>query len=313
VATFENLNSHQYSPNTKIMKKIVMIAIAITLSLGASAQIENLYSKDSTVCLNGVYAGVLNLVNFDLDTLKTSTFTDFRVGAKGTWSATSWLRMSAFSVYAKSNEGDAFMNMVSLNLHTRNEVWNLEVGKIPTSATEIRPIPLSSDGQFEAQTQALIPGIAPGAKISYAFNKNNKKDKLVFGVFSRDNKVEYSGRMVMGKVNLFTSYSLSDKKTTAGASYSHKRLYALALYQGSDTINGDKVAAVFTNFKILPRQKIDVFLNGGYSLKNKDIPHLEIGMVKNFETPYLKGLIGVIYDHRLKAVKSCFMVSLGPK
>ncbi len=295
------------------MKKIAIIVIAITLSLGSSAQIENLYSKDSTVCINGIYAGVLNLVNFDLDTLKTSTFTDFRVGAKATWSATSWLRMSAFSVYARSNGGDAFMNMVNLNLHTRNEVFNLELGKIPTSATEIRPIPLSSDGQFETWTQALIPGITPGAKISYAFNPKNKKDKLVFGVFSRDNKVEYSGRIVMGKINLFTNYSISDKKTTAGASYKHDRFYALALYQGSDTINGDKVAAVFTNFKVLPRQKIDVFLNGGYSLKNKDIPHLEIGMVKNFELPYLKGVIGIIYDHQLKAIKSCIMVTLGPK
>ena len=63
------------------MKKIALIIAAITLTLGSSAQIENLYSKDSTVCLNGVYAGALNLVNFDLDTLKASTFTDFRVGA----------------------------------------------------------------------------------------------------------------------------------------------------------------------------------------------------------------------------------------
>jgi hypothetical protein len=283
------------------MKKI-LFSVLLILSIGASAQINNIYSADSSVVVNSIYAGLLNQTYLPLNNLRATINTDFRVGAKMTWQIKPWLSAISFAHYARAQKGDDFGGNFWLKLQNKQRRFSLEIGKLPGAATEIRPTPLSADGQFEAVTQALIPGTSVGAKISYKINPGANQDKLVFSISNRNDRTEYAARVQMGKFDLIQAYATASKTSTLGLSFKNERLYSLLIGQSSDTLGGDKIIANFTNVTILPAKKIDLFFNSSCSFKTGKIKNTEIGISKNFEMKHLKGMIALAYNQEKRAM-----------
>jgi hypothetical protein len=135
------------------MKKLVIIVIAVVMGFNTQSfsQIQNIRSSDdSTLVIDTVYAGVLSSVNLNTNELTSTSSYSFRIGAMATWHATKWADVKTYGMYNRSNGKDLIVNSFSINLH--KEQWNIEFGKMATPATEIRPLPPSSNRHFETWT-----------------------------------------------------------------------------------------------------------------------------------------------------------------
>lgn len=290
------------------MKQISLLAF-IFLSLGASAQIENIkVANDSSLIINKLYVGVLNNINSKIkDPSNTSNESSTRIGAQITWESTSWLEFKTFMVSDYGDSKQKVINTFSARIHDHANHLSLEFGKMGTPTTEINPVAPTAAGQFQTWTEAQIPGIAPGIKTIFSFNKTSE---ICLGLSSREGQIEYGLRFKWKKINLFSSYTEYDEKTSLGFSCKMPQLYSVTVFKNSNAGIKEQIIAHTSTVTILPKPKIDLYIDAGYSFKSDDTPRFELGAIKNFESKIFKGLIALGYCHEIKAVKAYLFIHI---
>lgn len=295
------------------MKKIVMIVIAITLTMGTSAQIQNITcADDSSLVINNVYLGILNSINFSTEEMTFTAPYNLQAAAMVTWHASKWADFKTFAVYNRANNTDAVNNQFYVNLHHKN--WSLDFGKMATPATEIRPLPPTAAGHFETWTESQMPGSALGVKAGYKTNFGSIK----VGVASRNKKAEFSAHLAtkIGSHEIHAVGAIGGTQKTnylVGLTHKYNRLYQVAVFKqafNKESLSNEQIAGYFVNYEISKKAKFAFYLDAGYNLTTKKSPRFESGIMKNFESKIFKGLIALGYSEEVQAVKGYIFVHL---
>jgi len=303
------------------MKKVVVIMIVVILGFGTQSfsQIQDIVcTDDSTLVIDNVYAGILNSIDINTDKFSYTDTYDFRVGAMATWHVKKWVDINTQAMYDRRDSTDLFVNQFSIRLHT--ESWEVEFGKMATTATEIRPLPMTADGQFETWTESQMPGKAIGAKIGYKSNFGSIKA----GVSSRNGNPEYSFHLNTSiKNNVFNLVGVigGEKESNYLVGFTHKitkvdnatKLYQVAVFKqqfNAGTLLNEQIAGYFCSYEVSEKMKLNLYLDAGYNLTSEESPRLEGGLIKNFESKIFKGLIAIGYANETKNIKAYLFIHI---
>ena len=293
-------------------KAFLILSVFLTLGFSVNAQTDKInVSPDSSLVINGVYAGLLNSVSMSTIELAAQHNYSFRVGAVATWQMNDLLSFHATSVYDRSNEDEFTSNNFYFKVLNRSKKLSFELGHMTTAATEIRPVPASADGQFETWTEALMPGSAMGAKIGF----NSDYGSLKIGVASRQKQAEYSlhASKQIKNQTFHLVFALGgpggNNNYTVGITHKNSKIYqVLAFREQNVDIDISKTLGYFINYEIMQTQKVCAYLDAGYDFSNEISPRLEAGLIKNFESQLLKGLLALGYDAKKKSVQTYFFI-----
>lgn len=282
------------------MKKILLVLVVLCFGAhSVKAQIENI-KVDSTVTINSAYAGLLTGSDFSQNSLNFSKTSNVRVGVKATYSPTKWLSFVTIDVYQINEQAgvktiNQFLTKIDLGKIC------FETGFVPALASETKPMPATSDSQFESWTEMNIPGAALGAKVKYNFDK---KTYVGIGIAQRNNEPEYHLKYSSSPLKLSLYYSEFNRKFGSSVAIRAKRIYNSTVY------NADQNFSNYTSFKLNPKNDIDFYFDAKYDLKLKEIANIETGFLKNFSGKYLKGFFGLCYCHEIKVVRGYLFVHI---
>lgn len=285
------------------MKKIMIIIVAImAISTVAFSQITNVYiTKDSSVVIDKVYAGVLSGTMFSTDSLHASGFTGVRFGAMASYQPAKWIAFKTWAMYqAETGSSSWSLQQFWMKL-TPTQKLSIEVGSMGTLVTEQRPHPVSGNGQFETWSEASIPGMALNAKVKYDFTSNFQ---LAGGVALRNNLPEYSGRITYKKVQVSAWYSEWNKKFGTALTLDLPRVYNTFVWKQDQTIANVLVV------HIVPSKGISLYSDNGYNFSTKKLVRSETGAMKTFESKWIKGLFGLGYNYENRSVNGYLFIHI---
>jgi hypothetical protein len=294
------------------MKKILMVVVNLITMLviknTANAQLQNVAANsDSTIIVNSVYAGMLATTGYDTQEKKQSTNTSFRIGASLSWKINPKLYLRSWAIM------DVATYPSSTNVYTLQafwlqykptEKWQLEVGQLGTlAAQQHRPLPASNSGQFETWTQSKFPGLAPTINIKYLPGNGTM---FAVGLSNRASQPEYQISMTKGQWQASGFYQDATKSFGAGFTY----ISSNGMYKNTGLWKQGNVLANITNI-FLDRKKTVLFYNDlGYSLHTSHVIRWEPGILKVFSMKYVKGLIGIGYQHEVKNINAYLYITL---
>ena len=280
---------------------IVMTAM-ICLTIAAKAQIESIkLTTDSTVTIDKLYAGILSGTLFSADSLYASNFANVRFGAMATYQPAKWFAVKTWAIYqAETKTTPWHMQQFWFKVMPTKKL-SLEIGNMATLPTEQRPHPVSGNGQFETFSEAQIVGMALNAKVKYAFTPDFKAGA---GIAIRKDKPEYSGMLSYKTVKLSSWYSQYNKKVGAALTLDFARVYDALVWKQ------DQIVSNIFCLKILKKANISVYSDTGYDLVTKKLVRGEGGLLKNFESKYIKGLFGLGYQHETHIINGYLFVHL---
>lgn len=252
------------------MKKLfVLLVTCSTLSMGSKAQ-------DTTKV--EVFGGLVGIGSAKVTNGEISKWASLRVGARITSPIIKGLQSDMWLAYDVNPDANFILFRFSLRKTWKN--WGISGGYQPTPNSEIRPYPLSVDGQFEFTAEGLPPGGALGASAWY---KNFK-----VGAYLRSGKLEYHTAYLEKrfKVGLWTT---ATKFGGATAQIDLPQVYAMA------SITGTNVQALA--LAIQPIKKIDYKLFLDFGIKSGRVSNCLTGIQHPIETKILSDArIGVAYD-----------------
>lgn len=250
-------------------------------------------AQDS-IQIDNYYVGLLTNTDFkNVSSAKTTA--DLRIGAGATWWISKSFQVKAWDALDVTKDEIYSLGMFRLQYQISPK-FVFSVGKIPTMCAEIRPLPPTANGHFEAWSYAILPGTKPGAKFAFSPNKNSR-----------------IGISVTRTTNDKTEYDLGGNyKSFSGGAYfiSEKR------YGGTFGIDKSKFTTrVFLNDSIyalyvwvsLNNKGLSIYLDAGTDCSWK-ILRGEIGLIKSFKAKYFAGLIGAGYADEQKAFKTYLFV-----
>jgi len=309
------------------MKKVkVIVCMIVIMGFGTQtfAQmdegqiVDSAYAApdDDSFAVDNFYFGGLYSVNFFTEKLDAVRTYSVRAGVMAHWDITKNITVKSYGVYDRSNGVDCVIGSFSLFLQSKNKKFNLEFGQMSTPATEIRPLPPTADGHFETWTEAQMPGGAIGAKVGY----NASFGSIKIGVASRKNP-EYSFHLntqIKGSTFNLVGVLGGEKKDNYLVGLTHKvgKLYQVAVFKQQynfETSSSEQVVGYLGNYELSAKMKLNVYLDAGYNLNTKDIPRLEGGLIKNFSSKHLGGLLALGYSHEIKAIKGYIFIYIHKK
>lgn len=256
---------------------------------------------NNQITIDKVYAGSLSGTMFSTDSLYASGFTGVRFGAVGTYKPASWISFTTYGMYQAETGGKSWsLQQFSMKLMPIAKL-SIEVGSMSTIPTEQRPHPVSGNGQFETWSESSIPGGAINAKVKYQFNKNFQ---LASGVALRNNLPEYSGRITYKKVQVSGWYSEWNKKFGTALTLDLPRVYNTFVWKQDQTIANILVV------HIIPSKGISLYSDNGYNFQTKKLVRSETGVLKTFESKWIKGLFGLGYNYEHHTVNGYLFVHL---
>lgn len=177
----------------------------------------------------------------------------------------------------------------------------LQIGSMASIPTEMRPHPVSGNGQFETWSQSQIPGGGLGIKAKYQCTKDFE---LASGVVFRGTMPEYSARLIYKKFQLTGWYSTLDSTLGVAATVDIGRVFSTLVYRHDQTIAD---VLVITLSK---KQGIKLYSDMGYSFVEKDLVRGEWGVLKGFDSKWIDGLIGLGYQYESKSIAAYLFVHL---
>ena len=294
------------------MKKLFAIIIAIMASFSSFAQIENVKISDQ-ITINEIYAGTLSGTSFNVDSLTIGGFTSFRVGAMGTYKPAKWISFKTWGmIQAQADTSSWCLQQFWFNLSPVNRL-SLEAGYMATLPTEQRPLPVTANGHFETGSEATIVGGAPTVKIKYWSADTNFK--IGVGVALRNKLPEYSGMIsIYKKITLSGWYGESNQRFGTALTLNFDRVYSTLVYK-QDQILGEKPLKDKTLFNITTIQlnkgkTLALYSDVGYDFVTDKLVRGEWGLLKTFESKWVKGLIGLGYQQEIKSVVGYLFVHL---
>lgn len=266
------------------MKKVYIFSICCI----ALCYISKAQSIDSTLDTK-LYGGILNRNEYKNGSTSAMS-ANFHIGGLATWQLSNKLSYTGFGAVQLAPKSGGFAVQVHFLEYKPNTKWKIAVGHIPTPTTEQRPHPVSSGGQFETWTQALIPGAAVGVKAHRTLSKNHS---LGAGFVMRNNAPEYHGSIELNKLRVAGFYSAT---IYGGAvTYDAGRIYTIGVYK-----NG--VVGNTTVLKLVQKLNIKSFWDVGYDHQRKSLQRLEFGIMKTFNAKQFSGLFSIAYDERIQSV-----------
>ena len=288
------------------MKKLfITIAIFVAFmatSIKSFGQITDLYiTKDSTVIIDKIYAGILSGTQFSTDSLSASTFADVRIGAMATYQPTKWFAVKTWAMYQGETKIASWHMQQFWFKFTPTKKLSIEAGNMATLPTEQRPNPVSANGQFETFSEGQIVGMGLNAKVQYAFNSDFKAGA---GIAVRKDKPEYSGMLSYKIVKLSGWYSQYNKKVGSALTLDVGRVYDVLVWKQ------DQIVSNLFCLKLLKKADIGLYVDAGYDLTTKKLVRGEGGLLKNFESKYIKGLFGLGYQYETKTINGYLFVHL---
>jgi hypothetical protein len=286
------------------MKKITVLVFYFVLafSLNTFSQIKNIIAtSDSSIVVNNVYAGLLNSTSFNSD-LDVEHAHNLRIGANATWQLVPWLKVKTLVAYGRVNDKDMNINFFSLKLHSKGERLGLEIGRMPTLSTELIPMPLSATGHFSTWAESRATGPAIGAKSIIRFNEKNT---LGAGISLRNDEPEYHLKLESGIFKAASSYATANEKFQVLASAKMGEVYSIVIF---DKLADSRMLANFTSVSI--GNEIELCLDAGYEFNSKKFEKLEFGILKNFDSHFLKGLFYLCYKQEAKVIETTFLLHI---
>ena len=267
-------------------RHLIVAIMMIAISVQGFGQIENIYlTNDSSMVMNRIYAGTLSGTFFSMDSLYNTNFVNVRFGAQATYKMNKTFSFSIWSFYQVDKQ--AFY-ATSLNLKIApTKQWDIQIGKMATLATEQRPLPVTSSGQFETWSQARGPNGALGIKSSYTFDNN-----IGFGAgfFEREKQPEYQADLIVKKFRITGIYTKYSDQFALVSSLFLNRFYTIIVWKQNEVLAN-------TSCITLGKEKnIEIYSDQGIDLKTNDHIRGEIGILKNFSSQWVKGKIGGGYD-----------------
>lgn len=270
----------------------VCLLLAITTN-NVLAQIENLkpgpgnLKIDSVINIDKIYAGVLSCSMFTLNSVSANTFTSARLAGRVTWKMDKNFSMTTLGMYQQETGGACWTNHFFLTYVGLKNRLIISAGNLPLFLAEQRPNPASANGQFETVTQASIPGIAPGAKANYVLSQNFI---IGGGVDVRNKKTEYQVDIKLyKKLQVSALYGEADKKYGTAATLNLNRIYNTLLF-----MQDQKVYNLLCLY-IGAQKQFTIYNDMGYQLDIHKWVRGELGLLRNFQVRYVKGLLGIGY------------------
>lgn len=174
--------------------------------------------------------------------------------------------------------------------------WKISFGNHATPVSEFRPHPVSSDGQFETWTEALLPGTATGIKAAYI--KNNFHTKL--GAFYRNGDVaEISGKVVYGKIG-FGVYGRDNGAYGGALTCDFTHVYSILSVS-------DKNAGNFTSIKT---KYFNLYSDAGIDRVSRKLVRGEWGIIKNFSLKKYSGLVALGFQNESHTINTYLFIHL---
>lgn len=283
------------------MKKLFVLVVMVSISICSFAQITAIYSKDSSVVIDRIYAGSLSGTMFHTDSLYTSGFTGFRFGTMGTYRPASWISFSSWAMVQVDGGSNPWsLQQYWMTLQPTSKI-TLQLGSMASIPTEMRPHPVSSSGQFETWSQSQIPGGGLGIKAKYQFTKDFE---LASGVVLRGTMPEYSARLTYKNFQVSGWYSTCDSTSGIAASVTRGRVSSTLVYKPDQTI------ADMLVIKVSKKHDISIYSDMGYDFQKKDLVRGEWGLFKSFDSKWVDGLFGLGYRNEAKSIAAYLFVHL---
>lgn len=258
----------------------------------------------------GVYGGILSGRQFMTNSGKVGGFTNFRVGGIIDYSPVKWVNFNVAAIYHMQT-GETPWDWKSTSVTFKPiKGFTGTIGYMATLNTEQRPYPVSNSGHFEPSAHSQAPGGERGAKIKYQFNNG-----LEFGtgVALRNDQLEYAGRVSYKSVELSSWYSTWSNECGAILSITKGRVSSVLVYKQNDEIPGvqQRVVASFVDVVVSKKYNIHIYNDLGFQLhKGKPLDRGETGLLVCFDSPYLKGLIGLGWDYKNEFVVPYLFITL---
>lgn len=301
------------------MKKLFAVIVLVSISIVSFAQISNLYPftkelvktidgkdsivivKDSSLVIDRIYAGSLSGTIFHTDSLYATGFTGVRFGVMATYKPASWISFSSWAMVQVDGGSQSWsLQQYWMTLNPTSKL-TLQIGSMASIPTEMRPHPVSSDGQFEPFSPSQIPGGGLGIKAKYQFTKDFE---LASGVVFRGTMPEYSARLTYKKVQVSGWYSTLDSTSGVAATVDIGRVFSTFVYKPDQTI------ANLLVIKVSKKHDISLYSDMGYSFVDKELVRGEWGMLKGFDSKWIDGLIGLGYQYESKSIAAYLFVHL---
>jgi len=263
--------------------------------MSSFAQIENIpISKDSTIMIDKLYAGILSGGQFSIDSMYNNKFVSTRVGVMGTWQMTKWaaLRSSAIYHLQKDNTFDAEQFWAKFE---PIKGLRIETGYTATLSTEQRPAMVTAGNQFETFTEAQGAGMTYNVKVAADITS-----KVAFGgcVAYRNKKAEYQAMVKYGWLKISGWYDAYNKKTGSMMNIDLPHVYNVTSWRQ------DQIVANFICVKLGKNKDYQIYSDNGYNLLSKKVVRSETGFLKTFQscTFCAGGLFGLGYKYETRSV-----------
>lgn len=282
------------------MKKLMSIIAIMVISVITFGQITDIKVNDQ-ITIDKVYAGSLSGTMFSTDSLSATGFTGIRLGAMATYKPASWVSFSSWAMVQVDGGATPWSLQQFYMTVNPSKKLTLQIGSMASIPTEQRPHPVSGNGQFETWSESQIPGGGLGAKVKYQFNSNFQ---LAGGVVVRKGLPEYSGRITYKKVQLSGWHSVCDTTYGAAMTVNLSRVYSTFVWKQDQTIADVLV------IKLSKKHDISLYSDMGYSFVEKDLVRGEWGLLKSFDSKWVKGLFGLGYRHETKSIAGYLFVHL---
>lgn len=280
-------------------KLFAIIVIIAAFAASTNAQITNVYvTKDSTVVVNKLYAGMLAGGQFRTDTTSNDAFVSARFGAEATWQPTKWFAVQTYGMYHL--EGANSFHLQSFNLKfTPMKKLRIQTGYMATLATEQRPHPVTGDGHFETFSEAQAPGGAYNIKIV----ADNIKGFSFGACVDYRNGLEYQAMFGYRWMKISGWYG-ADSKFGSALTLDFSRVYNVTSWRQ------DQVIANFLCIKMGKNKDYCFYSDNGYDLKDNKLVRSETGLLKTFSSKWINGLFGVGYRYETKSINVYSFVHL---
>lgn len=268
----------------------------VLIAVSGSAQIEHMsLAQDSSIVIDRVYAGVLSGTTFSTTSVTTNPSVSVRFGAMASWRLSQYIKVRSFGMFETDLTHSWGIQQFYVVI-TPAKRWSLTFGQMATPSTEQRPHPVSGGGQFETSTLGNIPGGAPGIKAKYLGPVT-----MGAGVAVRNGLTEYHATIEKGKHTLSGYYRTSG---TSGVAYTYDgvKWYSVIVYKPHALIS---TTTVFTFSK--PNA---VFADVGYGIDSHSIVRMEGGIMRKFESTWIKGLFSLTIDYKARSVNGYVFVHL---
>ena len=279
-----------------------MIIAIMAISSVSFGQITNIYiTKDSSIVIDRVYAGMLSGTEFSVDSLSASSFVNLRFGAMVTYKPAKWIAFRTWGMYQAETNNKSWKMQQFWTKITPTKKLSIEVGSMATLITEQRPHPVSGNGQFETFTEAQIPGMALNAKVKYDVTSTFQ---LAGGIALRNKLPEYSGRITYKRLQVSGFYSEYNKKFGTALTLDLPRVYNTFVWKQDQMLSNILVV------HIVPKKGISLYSDNGYDLSAKKLVRSETGVLKTFESKWINGLLGLGYNYEHRTVNGYLFIHL---